>query len=100
MNVVQILENYIRHYAANMENVPHIVADHRTDTHLIDPDQYNLELIMEIVDDVRILFDHMLNIMLLYGTEKAQYKRLMENATLNTPNRKFYTVCKNCLKFI
>jgi len=87
MNVVQILENYIRHYAANMENVPHIVADHRTDTHLIDPDQYNLELIMEIVDDVRILFDHMLNIMLLYGTEKAQYKRLMENATLNTPNQ-------------
>ncbi|CBY30431.1 unnamed protein product [Oikopleura dioica] len=91
MNVVQILENYIRHYAANMENVPHIVAElctlHRTDTHLIDPDQYNLELIMEIVDDVRILFDHMLNIMLLYSSEKAQYKRLIENATLNTPNQ-------------
>ena len=89
MNVVQILENYVRHYAANLENTPHVVADHRSDTHLIDRDQYHLELVMEIVDDMRILFDHVLESLLLYSAEKSQCKRLMENATIgNNSSRK------------
>ena len=45
--------------------------------------QYTLELAMEVVDDLRILFDHMLPLILLYGPEVQQYKRLTENATVN-----------------
>lgn len=44
--------------------------------------QYTLELAMEVVDDLRILFDFMLPLILLYGPERQQYKRLRENATL------------------
>ena len=46
--------------------------------------QYTLELAMEVVDDFRILFDFMLPLILLYGPERQQYKRLRENATVNS----------------
>ena len=39
---------------------------------------------MEVVDDFRILFDFMLPLILLYGPERQQYKRLRENATVNS----------------
>ena len=48
--------------------------------------QYTLELAMEVVDDFRILFDFMLPLILLYGPERQQYKRLRENATVNSHN--------------
>ena len=51
--------------------------------YLIEMSQYTLELAMEVVDDLRILFDFMLPLILLYGPERQQYKRLRENATLN-----------------
>jgi hypothetical protein len=49
--------------------------------------QYTLELAMEVVDDLRILFDFMLPLILLYGPERQQYKRLRENATLTNQNQ-------------
>ena len=44
---------------------------------------YTLELAMEVTDDLRILFDFMLPVILLYGPERQQFKRLRENATVN-----------------
>ena len=50
---------------------------------VLEMSQYTLELAMEVVDDLRILFDFMLPLILLYGPERQQYKRLRENATVN-----------------
>ena len=47
---------------------------------------YTLELAMEVTDDLRILFDFMLPVILLYGPERQQFKRLRENATVNNQN--------------
>ena len=41
---------------------------------------------MEVTDDLRILFDFMLPVILLYGPERQQFKRLRENATVNNQN--------------
>ena len=67
--------------------------------------QYTLELAMEVVDDFRILFDFMLPLILLYGPERQQYKRLRENATVNSQAESevklakqevsFWTFCRN-----
>ena len=60
---------------------------------------------MEVVDDFRILFDFMLPLILLYGPERQQYKRLRENATVNSQAESevklakqevsFWTFCQN-----
>ena len=75
LNVVQILENFVRHFAANMSVVP--VIGTRTETESKKPvsgemSQYTLELAMEVVDDLRILFDFMLPLILLYAPERQQ----------------------------
>jgi len=90
LNVVQILENFVRHFAANMSVVP--VIGTRTETESKKPvsgemSQYTLELAMEVVDDLRILFDFMLPLILLYAPERQQYRRLRENATLTNKNQ-------------
>ena len=77
LNVVQILENFVRHFAANMSVVP--VIGTRTETESKKPvsgemSQYTLELAMEVVDDLRILFDFMLPLILLYAPERQQAK--------------------------
>lgn len=86
LNVVQILENFVRHFAANMSVVPNVTRAEpfiqEGNSEMIQS-QYTLELAMEVVDDLRILFDHMLPLILLYGPEVQQYKRLTENATVN-----------------
>ena len=46
---------------------------------------------MEVTDDLRILFDFMLPVILLYGPERQQFKRLRENATVNNQNCEWLT---------
>ncbi|XP_076826095.1 MSL complex subunit 3-like [Clavelina lepadiformis] len=92
LNIVQILENYIRHFAMNIallpsseKNLKPVTVSQNGDKL---PPEKNLNLCKETCEDLRILFDFTLPIILLYYCERDQCKKLASSCKLqyNTPS--------------
>uniref|UniRef100_H2ZCP9 Uncharacterized protein n=1 Tax=Ciona savignyi TaxID=51511 RepID=H2ZCP9_CIOSA len=77
LNVVQILENYIKYFAITHARLP----SSEKQINDIPPDK-NLSLCKETCEDLRILFDFTLPLVLLYYSEQSQCIRIMESAHL------------------
>ncbi|KAL4635738.1 hypothetical protein GN956_G13016 [Arapaima gigas] len=81
MNVVSILESYVKHFAINAtfsadERYWHRAATHTSlGSHCGRPEK-NEELCKEMVDGLRITFDFTLPMILLYPSEHAQFKKV------------------------
>ncbi|XP_029112807.1 male-specific lethal 3 homolog isoform X3 [Scleropages formosus] len=81
MNVVSILESYVKHFAINAtfsadERYWHRAGAHASlSSHCGRPEK-NEELCKEMVDGLRITFDFTLPMILLYPSEHAQFKKV------------------------
>ncbi|XP_042565985.1 male-specific lethal 3 homolog isoform X2 [Clupea harengus] len=82
MNIVNILESYVKHFTLNAafsanERHRHRQASATTDTgpQPIPPEK-NEDLCKEMVDGLRITFDFTLPMILLYPNEQAQFKKV------------------------
>ncbi|XP_061745948.1 male-specific lethal 3 homolog isoform X1 [Nerophis ophidion] len=81
MNVVHILESYVKHFAINkafMANERYRRQQNTTQTSSPQPipPEKNEELCKEMVDGLRITFDFTLPMILLYPCEQAQFKKV------------------------
>ncbi|KAJ8378338.1 hypothetical protein AAFF_G00243580 [Aldrovandia affinis] len=82
MNIVNILESYVKHFAINAafsanERYRHHQSATQTNLnpHYVPPEK-NEELCKEMVDGLRITFDFTLPMILLYPYENAQFKKV------------------------
>ncbi|KAL4593420.1 male-specific lethal 3-like, partial [Arapaima gigas] len=82
MNVVNILESYVKHFTINAafsanERYRHhqSAAQAGHNPHYVPPEK-NEELCKEMVDGLRITFDFTLPMILLYPNEHAQFKKV------------------------
>ncbi|KAJ8255738.1 hypothetical protein COCON_G00196020 [Conger conger] len=82
MNIVNILESYVKHFAINAafsanERYRHHQASTQTNLnpHYVPPEK-NEELCKEMVDGLRITFDFTLPMILLYPYEQSQFKKV------------------------
>ncbi|KAK7161763.1 hypothetical protein R3I94_004438 [Phoxinus phoxinus] len=82
MNVVNILESYVKHFTLNAafsanERYRHPQSSTQTNMSLhYMPPERNEELCKEMVDGLRITFDFTLPLILLYPNEQAQFKKI------------------------
>ncbi|KAM4876048.1 MSL complex subunit 3-like [Thomomys bottae] len=81
VNVLTILESYVKHFAINIASSTSRPRHHHAvgSAHDSVPDipaEKNIDLCKEMVDGLRITFDSMLPLVLLYPYEQAQYKRM------------------------
>ncbi|GAB6031749.1 Male-specific lethal 3 [Chamberlinius hualienensis] len=74
--VIQILEGYVKTYATNELCV---TSDHRRCHKKEDDIEININLCKEVMDGLRIYFDFMLPLVLLYIEERQQYKFYADN---------------------
>nr|CAB3264032.1 male-specific lethal 3-like [Phallusia mammillata] len=86
LNIVQILENYVKYFALNIAYLPssekHLKVS-QTSMETPPPDK-NLNLCKETCEDIRIVFDFMLPIILLYYCERNQCKDLAAKAVIES----------------
>ncbi|KAG2456552.1 male-specific lethal 3 homolog [Polypterus senegalus] len=82
MNIVNILESYVKHFAINAAfSANERCRHHQTtsqmsfNTHYVPPEK-NVELCKEMVDGLRITFDFTLPLILLYPFEQSQFKKV------------------------
>lgn len=82
MNIVNILESYVKHFTLNAafsanERCRHPQSSTQTNMspHYMPPER-NEELCKEMVDGLRITFDFTLPLILLYPSEQAQFKKV------------------------
>ncbi|XP_051993265.1 male-specific lethal 3 homolog isoform X2 [Xyrauchen texanus] len=82
MNIVNILESYVKHFTINAafaanERYRHPQSSTQTSMspHYVPPEK-NEELCKEMVDGLRIIFDFTLPLILLYPNEQAQFKKV------------------------
>ncbi|MGH0157236.1 UNVERIFIED_CONTAM: hypothetical protein FKN15_033640 [Acipenser sinensis] len=82
MNIVNILESYVKHFAINAAFSANERCRHHLTTlqmnlnpHYVPPEK-NVELCKEMVDGLRITFDFTLPMILLYPYEHAQFKKV------------------------
>ncbi|KAL1021911.1 hypothetical protein UPYG_G00019800 [Umbra pygmaea] len=82
MNIVNILESYVKHFAINAAfsaneryRSHHNNAQSSLSPHYVPPEK-NEELCKEMVDGLRITFDFTLPMILLYPNEHAQFKKV------------------------
>uniref|UniRef100_A0A672JXK1 MSL complex subunit 3 n=1 Tax=Sinocyclocheilus grahami TaxID=75366 RepID=A0A672JXK1_SINGR len=82
MNIVNILESYVKHFTLNAafsanERCLHPQSSTQTNMspHYMPPER-NEELCKEMVDGLRITFDFTLPLILLYPSEQAQFKKV------------------------
>nr|NP_001071757.1 uncharacterized protein LOC778671 [Ciona intestinalis]BAE06543.1 Ci-male-specific lethal 3-like [Ciona intestinalis] len=78
LNVVQILENYIKYFAITHARLPS--SEKQTSGDI--PPEKNLNLCKETCEDLRILFDFSLPLILLYFSEQSQCIQMVENGIL------------------
>ncbi|XP_010884968.1 male-specific lethal 3 homolog isoform X1 [Esox lucius] len=88
MNIVNILESYVKHFAinaafsANERYRSHqSTAQTSLSPHYVPPEK-NEELCKEMVDGLRITFDFTLPMILLYPNEHAQFKKVTSSKFL------------------
>ncbi|EMP35498.1 Male-specific lethal 3 like protein [Chelonia mydas] len=81
-NIITILESYVKHFAinaafsANERSRHHQMTSHvNMNLHYVPPEK-NVELCKEMVDGLRITFDFILPLILLYPYEQAQFKKV------------------------
>lgn len=81
-NIITILESYVKHFATNAafsaNEKPrhhHAMVHASMNVHYI-PAEKNVDLCKEMVDGLRITFDYILPLVLLYPYEQAQYKKV------------------------
>uniref|UniRef100_W5KKK5 MSL complex subunit 3 n=1 Tax=Astyanax mexicanus TaxID=7994 RepID=W5KKK5_ASTMX len=81
MNIVNILESYVKHFTINAAfsaneryRHPQSSTQANLNPHYIPPEK-NEELCKEMVDGLRITFDFTLPLILLYPNEQAQFKK-------------------------
>ncbi|XP_065436737.1 MSL complex subunit 3 isoform X7 [Chrysemys picta bellii] len=81
-NIITILESYVKNFAinaafsANERSRHHQMTSHvNMNLHYIPPEK-NVELCKEMVDGLRITFDFILPLILLYPYEQAQFKKV------------------------
>uniref|UniRef100_A0AAY3ZY15 MSL complex subunit 3 n=1 Tax=Denticeps clupeoides TaxID=299321 RepID=A0AAY3ZY15_9TELE len=82
MNIVNVLESYVKHFTINAafsanERFRHSQSSSQSalNPHLVPPEK-NEELCKEMVDGLRITFDFTLPMILLYPNEQAQFKKV------------------------
>uniref|UniRef100_A0A3B3SLW7 MSL complex subunit 3 n=1 Tax=Paramormyrops kingsleyae TaxID=1676925 RepID=A0A3B3SLW7_9TELE len=82
MNIVNILESYVKHFTINAAfsaneryRHPQGVTLVGSNPHYVPPER-NEELCKEMVDGLRITFDFTLPVILLYPNEQAQFKKV------------------------
>ncbi|KAL2102301.1 hypothetical protein ACEWY4_001469 [Coilia grayii] len=81
MNIVNILESYVKHFAlnaafsANERHRRQCAAPPDSGPHPVPPEK-NEDLCKEMVDGLRITFDFTLPMILLYPCEQAQFKKV------------------------
>uniref|UniRef100_A0A8B9HW06 MSL complex subunit 3 n=1 Tax=Astyanax mexicanus TaxID=7994 RepID=A0A8B9HW06_ASTMX len=82
MNIVNILESYVKHFTINAAfsaneryRHPQSSTQANLNPHYIPPEK-NEELCKEMVDGLRITFDFTLPLILLYPNEQAQFKKV------------------------
>ncbi|XP_048879641.1 male-specific lethal 3 homolog isoform X2 [Brienomyrus brachyistius] len=81
MNIINILESYVKHFAINAALAVNERFRHQSSTqpslssHYIPPEK-NEELCKEMVDGLRVTFDFTLPVILLYPYEHAQFKKV------------------------
>uniref|UniRef100_A0A8C4XAB5 MSL complex subunit 3 n=1 Tax=Erpetoichthys calabaricus TaxID=27687 RepID=A0A8C4XAB5_ERPCA len=82
MNIVNILESYVKHFAINAAFSANERCRHHQTTsqmsfsaHYVPPEK-NVELCKEMVDGLRITFDFTLPLILLYPFEQSQFKKV------------------------
>ncbi|XP_036413330.1 male-specific lethal 3 homolog isoform X2 [Colossoma macropomum] len=82
MNIVNILESYVKHFTINAAfsaneryRHPQSSTQSNLNPHYVPPEK-NEELCKEMVDGLRITFDFTLPIILLYPNEQAQFKKV------------------------
>ncbi|KAM6945850.1 MSL complex subunit 3-like [Aplochiton taeniatus] len=88
MNIVTILESYVKHFAINAAfsaneryRHHHASAQASLSPHYVPPEK-NEELCKEMVDGLRITFDFTLPVILLYPSEHAQFKKVSSSKLL------------------
>lgn len=82
-SIVTILESYVKHFAINAAFAAHERPRHHhaaaapagLSAHCV-PAEKNVDLCKEMVDGLRIAFDHALPALLLYPHEQAQYRKV------------------------
>uniref|UniRef100_A0A674I5E6 MRG domain-containing protein n=1 Tax=Terrapene triunguis TaxID=2587831 RepID=A0A674I5E6_9SAUR len=81
-NIITILESYVKNFAinaafsANERSRHHQMTSHvNMNLHYVPPEK-NVELCKEMVDGLRITFDFILPLILLYPYEQAQFKKV------------------------
>ncbi|KAF7689605.1 male-specific lethal 3 homolog [Silurus meridionalis] len=82
MNIVNILESYVKHFTINAAfsanerfRHPQSSTQSTMSPHYVPPEK-NEELCKEMVDGLRITFDFTLPMILLYPNEQAQFKKV------------------------
>ncbi|XP_047658944.1 FERM and PDZ domain-containing protein 4-like isoform X3 [Tachysurus fulvidraco] len=82
MNIVNILESYVKHFTINAAfsanerfRLPQSSTQSSMSPHYVPPEK-NEELCKEMVDGLRITFDFTLPVILLYPNEQAQFKKV------------------------
>ncbi|XP_066517452.1 MSL complex subunit 3-like isoform X2 [Hoplias malabaricus] len=82
MNIVNILESYVKHFTINAAfsaneryRHPQSSTQSNMNPHYVPPEK-NEELCKEMVDGLRITFDFTLPLILLYPNEQAQFKKV------------------------
>ncbi|KAL7852660.1 hypothetical protein SRHO_G00184450 [Serrasalmus rhombeus] len=85
MNIVNILESYVKHFTINAAfsaneryRHPQSSTQSNLNPHYVPPEK-NEELCKEMVDGLRITFDFTLPIILLYPNEQAQFKKVISS---------------------
>ncbi|XP_077992649.1 MSL complex subunit 3-like [Glandiceps talaboti] len=92
-NIITIFENYLRYFSLNVHmsekhrplastNVVHGLYANKTDGPQNVLPEHNNELVKEILEDLRVIFDFSLPLVLLYGCERAQYTKISTSTFL------------------
>ncbi|XP_078458875.1 MSL complex subunit 3 isoform X1 [Lampetra fluviatilis] len=94
-NVISILENYVKHFAINVAFTGNERPRHPAQPSPLTPayvqrctpPEKNVELCKEMVDGLRITFDFALPVVLLYGVEHAQFKKISSSKFFSAANQ-------------
>ncbi|XP_070540062.1 MSL complex subunit 3-like [Ptychodera flava] len=92
-NVITLFESYLKHFALSVHisekhrsqssaNVVHGLYANKFDGPPTVPPEHNVDLVKEILEDLRLIFDFALPLILLYGNERAQYTKLSTSTFL------------------
>ncbi|XP_033742173.1 male-specific lethal 3 homolog [Pecten maximus] len=85
-NIVNILEGFVKTFCINLLCGTPEKGKAGATTHI--PFDRNIPLCKELVDGLRICFDHTLPLVLLYASERDQYKKLLQNKFRPNPESK------------